>query len=482
MGCSATTSCPAITTQVLAIPSIPRSRYATYREEIREMYTIKRSITFNSTTGLFYGEEMNTTKDLVLIRVSRLPPTLSAVVATRLDIIKANETAWIHLLPYHKIGQTSYFLYLVTKTTAPAQHLLRAIISGNGFVVTETNLCLAFCPLFATVAKMHEAGIIHGQIGPNKILVINSNFYLYDPCVGTESNGDLIAENYAFLSPEELAGDAPSPESDVWALGATLYYLITGHTVFQPTTCADCIESSKRYEPNFSEPVWSLVSPSLTNLIQRMLCKDKRNRLTMADVIVHEWTQGSVVCIKDCVLLNNTTGVAIDYKHSLCMQKTLYTVAIDKYAPRIESLQIRFQEADLSRAGHIDYGTLVQRAFGGSDSKCEDCDFFWEDPIHYPSFITAALLLNSLVMTERLSVLVAQLAMKKPYLAGEDVKRMLNGIAHADYTAPGVFEDFVRTYQNPQREDATLRFEEFVGMCQSIQFAPVEGFIIGKFF
>jgi len=480
MGCSnSTTAIPTFTT---TIPLIPRSKYATLKDEVRELYTIKQSITFNSNTALFHGEETNPTKDNIFIRISRIQPSILEKIAKRLDLFMENSEKFKNLLSYTKIAQTSHFLYYITKSALPAIFLIDSIITEN-YILSETSLFFSFCPIFTTVAQMHEQGLFHGQISPNKLVLINNICYLFDPLVGSELYGDRLNENYAFLSPEDLIGENPSFSSDVFALGSTLYYLITGHTVFASNSCDECIESSKKMNPSFEEPVWNLVSESLKDLIKKMLTRNKSDRIKMNEVLMHEWTQGHEIGLKDNKI-ENIEIIGIDYKRECCQQKTKFFLANDRIPLKVQEIHKILQSYDDSFTGYLQYSAIIQqcRNNDGTIVKCEDCDYFWQDPVHYNTFMTETEFLNLLIIHERLSVVFRQLAKKKEFIDEHDIQTMLNGIARFEYTMPGIFETLIHDCQNPQRIQNILRYEEFLIMCNTIQFVPTEGFIIAKFF
>jgi len=477
MGCN-----ESVTTKAIKIDLSTTDRRLLYYkadESVRELYTLKNVISYNATTGIFNAEETRTQNDSVFIRIGRiLQPTIRFAMK-RLDILKANKEKFTYLLPYTKIEHGKHFLYLVTKTLFPAEDIISAIIN-NKFFITESNLYTTFVPIFNTLAMMHKAGMIHGQISPVKFLVVNGTCYLYDPCVGTESTGDRIKENFEFLSPEDLMNTAPSFNSDVWSLGAVLYYLITGSYVFNSNSYNECFEDSKVSEADFTFPVWSYISTELKDLIQRMLTKSKFTRITMCEVINHEWIRTNGVFGVN-YMLNNRVQLMVDYKRERCMQITKYFMANDKLYAGLKKVQMKFKEVDGNNTGYIEYGDIVS-ALQGNCTKCEYCDCLWKYPIEYQSFLNDLVILNLLMMEERISVLFAQLAKRNDLLQEEDIKRLLSSIAHSDYTVAGVFKDLVRMYQKPRRDSLTLNFEEFLNFMSSINFTPSEGLIIGNFF
>eukprot|EP00826_Nyctotherus_ovalis_P061532 TRINITY_DN8766_c0_g1_i5.p1 TRINITY_DN8766_c0_g1~~TRINITY_DN8766_c0_g1_i5.p1 ORF type:complete len:479 (-),score=119.04 TRINITY_DN8766_c0_g1_i5:256-1692(-) len=448
-------------------------------DSVRSVYSLKQVLSYNATTGIFSAEETGARGESVFIRISRvLQPTIRFAMK-RLDVLRANKEQFTHLLPYTKVEQKKHFLYLMTKTLFTAQDIISAVIS-NKFLITESNLHSTFTPIFSTLAKMHGAGIIHGQISPIKLLLINGTCYLYDPCVGTESTSDRIKENFEFLAPEDLMNSAPSFESDVWSLGAVLYYLITGSYVFNANSYNECFEDSKVSEADFSFPVWTYISAELKDLLRRMLTKEKFARITMREVVNHQWLHTNGI-FPITYLLNNSIQLLVDYKRESCTQKTKYFMANDKLYAGLKEIQKRFKEIDVNGTGYVEYGDIV-KALKGNCTKCEYCDCLWKYPIEYQGFLNDVVVLNLLVMEERMAVLFSQLAGRNDCLQAEDIKRLLSAIAHSDYAVPGVFEDLVRAYQNPHRESLTLNYSEFLNMMQSINFTPSEGLVIGNFF
>src|SRR5512143_1238642 len=87
------------------------------------------------------------------------------------------------------------------------------------------------------LAVAHDHGIVHRDIKPANILVEDDGtLHLID--FGIASLGTATPEGLTdassmvgtlrYAAPERLAGQPASPRSDVWALGAVLYEMLTG--------------------------------------------------------------------------------------------------------------------------------------------------------------------------------------------------------------------------------------------------------------
>jgi serine/threonine protein kinase len=460
MGCSTSTS---VIDRIYLSPTNQQTK-------VRTAYTIKHCETFNSTTGLFHGEQIGNHNESAFVRFSRIPSFAKGKINKRLDILKENEGKLERLVPYFKVEVTSKFLYLVTK---PTQSLVRAIIS-NELVMSEDKLREVFGPLFKTLATMHELEFIHGQITPNKILLLNNASYLFDPCVGSESTTDRISENYLFLSPEDLRGGALSYSSDVWSMGAVLYYFITGNYVFP----INKLEVSKEFEPDFTLPVWDLVRSELKNLIKQMLTYNPLKRIKMSQVLNHKWLK--VKRLSTNSLLGSAEQITVNHEREICLQRTKYCIANDKSFSAINELQKSFRGVDSRNSGYLEYHAI--RRILKHSGACANCDFFWDYQINYHNLIQGTKILNSLIMHERSSVLFDQLGKDRNYLNANEIKTMLCAIAHSECTASCTFESMIRMCQRHQRDDLTLNYEEFLVLCQNLNFVPIEGLVMGSFF
>lgn len=151
--------------------------------------------------------------------------------------------------------------------------------------------------LFEALARLHDAGIAHGDIKPANIMLEKDDRpVLFDfntaealPLPGRpapESGAGLLlalrlpAFSPLFASPERLAGQGPSFTDDVFAVCCAVYQMLTGAHPFRGRTALEAREQGLAAAPpeNFSGRRW--------RLLRRGLAFDAAKRPT-----IHELTR-----------------------------------------------------------------------------------------------------------------------------------------------------------------------------------------------
>ena len=82
-----------------------------------------------------------------------------------------------------------------------------------------------------------------------------------------------------YLAPELFdPSAAPTPRSDLYALGGVLYYLLTGRTPFPALADADKLRHHRESDPVPVEVLRPEVPPSVAALVRELLAKDPAAR------------------------------------------------------------------------------------------------------------------------------------------------------------------------------------------------------------
>jgi eukaryotic-like serine/threonine-protein kinase len=135
------------------------------------------------------------------------------------------------------------------------------------------------------LAAAHAAGIVHRDIKPANVLIgDDSKVKITDFGVSRAADDvqltrtGMIAGTPAYLAPEIARGQAPTPASDVFALGATLYAAVEG----EPPFGLDDNAFALLYKVGRGDVRRPERAGPLTDTLMRMLRKEPRERPTAA--------------------------------------------------------------------------------------------------------------------------------------------------------------------------------------------------------
>jgi len=123
----------------------------------------------------------------------------------------------------------------------------------------------------------HSKGVVHRDIKTSNILLDHNGApYLIDFGVSTTAGQDIGGGSLIASSPQQLAGGAPQPADDIFALGGVIYELVSGRSPWGSISTADDIRDA---EPApLAAADGSDLPHALEDLVFRMLHKDAARR------------------------------------------------------------------------------------------------------------------------------------------------------------------------------------------------------------
>jgi serine/threonine-protein kinase len=170
---------------------------------------------------------------------------------------------------------------------------LGRIVSDSGPMPGErmTKIMIQIC---SSLGEAHDKGIIHRDLKPENIMVVKGphdedvvkvlDFGLAKLRESSELSeltlhGAIIGTPY-YMSPEQIRGEPIGPQSDVYALGALMYAVLTGTLVFDAPTPMGVLTKHLTEEPQPPSrrvPALSL-SRGLEHIVMIALAKDPARR------------------------------------------------------------------------------------------------------------------------------------------------------------------------------------------------------------
>jgi eukaryotic-like serine/threonine-protein kinase len=142
------------------------------------------------------------------------------------------------------------------------------------------------------LAFAHRRGIIHRDVKPSNLLLDPSgNIRVGDfglalaPAFGHDATGGLVG-TVVYMAPEQLFGtsEPPSPASDIFALGAVLFSLLTARTPFEGNSLTNVMK--RRLEFPVVPPIRAFrpnLPAKLEDVVTRCLAIEPRERFAGAD-------------------------------------------------------------------------------------------------------------------------------------------------------------------------------------------------------
>ena len=189
-------------------------------------------------------------------------------------------------------------LYAFSMEYVPGETAFQ-LVARLGQLPRGTALTL-IAQVASALAYAHKHGFVHRDIKPENILVIDGRTAkLLD--LGLAYNrlgsvgGPQVDRNQSsgrkltiigtpdYSAPEQSrVPDQATTASDVWSLGATLYFLLTGRTPFDGETVIDLIVSAATDPLEFPDHV----TPDCRQLLELMMAKDPADRLADGDEVL----------------------------------------------------------------------------------------------------------------------------------------------------------------------------------------------------
>ena len=156
-------------------------------------------------------------------------------------------------------------------------------LARKGRLAEADVLTIAESVAIALDYASRSIGIIHCDIKPANIMVDgDGTVRLTDMGVARfrrSTDAEYITGTPAYMSPEQTLGDAPLDErSDIYSLGATMFNLLTGHSLFQGLSdekIMECQRSTPAPDLRQENPA---VTPQCAALVARFLAKSPADR------------------------------------------------------------------------------------------------------------------------------------------------------------------------------------------------------------
>lgn len=196
---------------------------------------------------------------------------------------------FLHFNEIRKVG-----LYYLQFFDYKGKYNLKQQIHKKG-PLSSTSTKTLLANMISTLDKVHSVGFVHGDIKPTNIVVSTKQYFLIDwthsiPYLSSFDTEKMVGDK-RYSPPERLNGQLDG-KSDVYSLGCTLYYALTGKHIYR----LDKVEDTDLQ-------LWAQVHHSVhklnglpllwRNLIVWMTQKDPLKRPGLVEL--KEWLEGAAI-------------------------------------------------------------------------------------------------------------------------------------------------------------------------------------------
>ncbi len=157
-------------------------------------------------------------------------------------------------------------------------------------------------PLFDEVldalSAAHGAGIVHRDLKPSNVFIarqtngtkavklvdfgLAKQTPLGDVASARGERASLVGGTPEYISPEQIRGEVPVPQTDLYGLGVMMFEVLTKRLPFQGPTVVHTLEMHAKQQPPRVRTFRGDVPPGLDDLVFRMMSKRVGERPTSA--------------------------------------------------------------------------------------------------------------------------------------------------------------------------------------------------------
>ncbi|GAB4468838.1 MAG: hypothetical protein Kow00124_03470 [Anaerolineae bacterium] len=193
-----------------------------------------------------------------------------------------------NIVTVHDVGQDGPNTHYIVMEHVEGQNLKQLIRARGAFDVDAAlAIIIEVCK---GVGYAHRAGLVHCDIKPQNILVTPDNmikvadFGIARAFTATQTeHEEVVWGSPHYFSPEQAAGEPPTPASDVYSIGIVLFELLTARLPFTGADYNELARAHLTQTPPSIRDIDPSLPQELDRIIRKVLSKEPSARYRTAD-------------------------------------------------------------------------------------------------------------------------------------------------------------------------------------------------------
>ena len=159
---------------------------------------------------------------------------------------------------------------------------------------------------------------------------------------------------YYYMAPEVLSGSYDA-RCDLWSVGAIMYVLLTGCVPYSGENDEEIKAKVKKGKYRTSLNSFTILSSDAKDLIQKLMKKNQKSRLTADEALEHPWFEGKESTEDNSALLNEALSNFKHFRAEAKLQQAALSFIVTQLSTKeqLAELEKTFKELDLNKDGKL---------------------------------------------------------------------------------------------------------------------------------
>ena len=265
--------------------------FLSFQSALAGRYSIDRELGRGGMGVVYLAREVHLDR---LVAIKLLPPELAARPALRERFLReaqlAAKLSHPNIIAIHAVEQAGGFVYYVM-AYVDGETLAQRVNTRGPLSATDGIRLLR--EVAWALGHAHGQGLVHRDVKPDNILIESATGRALVADFGIaaaagETLGDGTSGTPEFMSPEQILGGDVDARSDLYSLGATAFYALSGRLPFEGRTATEVLARQVTAVAPSLTAMETSVPRKLAGLVDRCLAKDPAVRPESATALAEQ--------------------------------------------------------------------------------------------------------------------------------------------------------------------------------------------------